>query len=461
MQIMLRKIYFNRLLLILIMLSVYALLLYLYKVDISPSNSYLGFVYKQLDLVELIVSILFFIIPAMILPLYPRRPSDFTVWALYLFSYAPTAFLSVHILNRGIVDVSSLLLMLLAAFFLFFYSRSHIFTILPKIKINFEKLDIFLLFLLFIIIPFYVWSLAGYKTDLDILTIYERRLAARETIVSSSIGAYTLSFSRQCMLLIGVYLGVAKKRPFYLFIVALLAIGLFSIDGTKTSIIIPSVLGMLSVFLIINPKSSFIFLPISLLFVCVVGLTEFLFNHSQLVNDYLVRRISIVPGLLNSFYWDFFSQHPKGMLTDSILRYFLEPLYDAPLTYVIGREYLHNIQANANAGIWMGWYAHFGIAGVFAASVIGGFIVGLIDKLAKSGLYILGCLVCFLIGVTWSEQMLHTSMLTGGIVIFIIMLLLINVSSKLHEFFAYPDNRNMQINEIKFGTHNITIKTDG
>ena len=459
MKILIRKISLRRLLLILSMLCIYIVLAYLYRVSISPAYLYEGFVHHSLSVVELAVSIAFFIIPVIFLPVYPRRPSDYTVWALYLFSYVPTAFVSVHIINRGIIDVISLLLMLLFAFILFFYSRLHIFTILPKLKINFEKIDILLLFLLSIIISLYIWNLLGYKPNFDILAIYERRLAARETIISSSIGAYILCFSRQCMLSICVYLGIVKKKPYFLVIAALLATGLFSLDGTKTSIIIPCVLGALAWLLITNPNRSILFLPISFLLICLVGLAEFLFNHSQLVNDYLVRRISIVPGVLNSFYWDFFSVHPKGMLTDSILGHFMEPVYDMPLTFVIGRECLHNAQSNANTGIWMGWYAHFGIAGVFAASVIGGFIVGLIDRLTKSGLYIFGCLICFLIGVTWSEQMLHTSMLTGGIVFFIVILLFINISCRLRKFFEHFGNRKRKSVKLIRNSHKTAIKT--
>lgn len=425
------------------MLSVYALLLYLYKVDISPSNSYLGFVYRQLDVVELIVSILFFIIPAMILPLYPRRPSDFTVWALYLFSFAPTSFVSFHILDQGFAQTVSLLFVLIAAFFLFFYSRLHFFTILPKIKINFEKIDIIILFFLFLIITLYTWSLAGFRPSLDFANIYERRLLARETVGSGTIVAYILSFSRQCMLLIGIYLGIVKNKPYYLIMAVLLAFAIFSINGTKASLIIPIVLGGLAWMLMIDPNRNILFLPIAGLLICLIGLFELLLNDSNLTNDYLVRRIYIVPGVLNSFYWDFFSTHPKGLLTDSILRNFIEPIYMMPLTFEIGREYLHNVQTNANTGIWMGWYAHFGISGVFGASIIGGFIVGLIDKLTKSVLYILGCLICFLVGITWSEQMLHTSILSGGIAFFIVILLLINISSKLQKFFAYSNNRKM------------------
>jgi hypothetical protein len=251
------------------------------------------------------------------------------------------------------------------------------------------------------------------------------------------------------MILIGVYLGVVKRKPFYLLTTVLLAIGIFSFDGTKTALITPFVLGVLACLLIINPHRSSLFLPLAAVFICFIGLAEFMFNNSQRVNDLLVRRIFVVPGILNSFYWDFFTVNPKGMLTDSIFGIFMYPVYEEPLTYVIGREYLHNPQTNANTGIWMGSYAHFGIGGIFAASIIGGFIVGLIDRLTISRLYILGCLICFQIGITWSEQMLHTSMLTGGVFFLIAMLLLINISLNLRKLFTYPSgNQNYKI--VKF-----------
>ena len=131
------------------MLSIYILLAYLYCKSISPAYSYMGFVTRSLSSVEWAVSIIFFIIPVMILPVYPMRPSDLTIWALYLFSYAPTALLSIHILDQGITDIMTLLLILLVAFLLFFYSRIHSVNLSPKITINFERLDILVLALLF------------------------------------------------------------------------------------------------------------------------------------------------------------------------------------------------------------------------------------------------------------------------------------------------------------------------
>jgi hypothetical protein len=110
-------------------------------------------------------------------------------------------------------------------------------------------------------------------------------------------------------------------------------------------------------------------------------------------------------------------------MADSVGRYFINATNIISPSFTIGYEYLNNIESNANTGIWMGSYAHFGLIGILSLSMIAGFILGLVDNLTKVNFTVLGYLVCAYIGILWSEQMLHTSMLTGGVFYIIIFLI--------------------------------------
>ncbi len=162
----------------------------------------------------------------------------------------------------------------------------------------------------------------------------------------------------------------------------------------------------------------------------VLSFMEYSVFETNILGEFFVRRILAVPGFLNITYWDYFSEHEKVLLTDSIGRYVSDPVYDLSAPFLIGIEYLNDVEANANTGIWMGGFAHFGVIGVLITSAIAGLILGLIDNLTRINYFMFGTLACTYIGINWSEQMLHTSMLTGG-VIYILFFIFIIRSSQL------------------------------
>ena len=219
---------------------------------------------------------------------------------------------------------------------------------------------------------------------------------------------------------------MANKKIIYGFFVIAFSLAVYSFDGTKSTVLTPLYLSL--IFLIYCRSKYLSWLPLIIGIVLTLSLFEFCVVKTNFINEFLTRRIIAVPGYLNTVYWDFFSENNKVLLTDSIGKYFLDPVYDHSTTYLIGLEVLGNVETNANTGIWMGAFAHFGIVGIFVISAVVGFILGLIDNLTKQYNFMLGTLICAYLGITWSEQMLHTSILTGGIFYILLFLLLVRFS---------------------------------
>lgn len=313
-----------------------------------------------------------------------------------------------------------LLVTLLIALIIVDLTRRHriklIFHLDIPIVIPLDKIIIMLLVLLCI----YIVYLIKFNFNIDFANVYERRLDVRES--SSLLSGYILSFCRSAIIIFSVYLAFVKKSKIAFLALIILSIGLFAYDGTKSSLLIPIFL-ILIYYLNIYKKSN-VTLNSILLFIILASIIEFVSFDSSITSILFTRRIFATPGLLNTLFWEYYSVHDKMMMADSIGRFFVDSSNVTASTFLIGYEYFNSFDANANTGIWMGSYAHFGFIGIILLSMIAGFIIGLVDNLTKAKFPVLGCLVCVYIGILWSEQMLHTSMLTGGIFYILIFLLI-------------------------------------
>lgn len=398
---------------------IYVAFLYIYKNSISPGHLYLGYNYRDLSLGVHCICVVFLLSPLLWIQIKPRRPSDIAVWLLYMFSYAPTTFVCFHVMKDPFPDALFLLTVLLLALILTELSRHH------RIKLSFRlarpvsiPLDTIFLILSMIVCT-YICYLIRYNFNLDLENAYVRRLAVRES--SSLISGYILAIGRSVIIIFSVYMLLIKKSKLAFITVIILSIGIFSYDKTKIALIIPLLLVL--IYILMVQKRSNVAINIILLFLVLASIVEFTCIHSDIISTYLTRRILAVPGILNSFFWEYYSNHEKVMMADSVGRYFINATNIISPSFTIGYEYLNNIESNANTGIWMGSYAHFGLIGILSLSMIAGFILGLVDNLTKVNFTVLGYLVCAYIGILWSEQMLHTSMLTGGVFYIIIFLI--------------------------------------
>lgn len=416
----------HRILLILVATVIYAVFYYMYKHEISPTESYRGFIFHQLSLSEFFVSMFFYLFPIFLLPVSLSRPSDISLWALYLFSYAPTAIMCFYITSKGIYSTVFFLISMLCALITLKYCRYHSFNIYSKKKLNLIYIDKIIILLFFLSITAFALKLTEFHFNLDLITAYERRMFAGE-MDKGILAGYLISIGRSLLTILGIYNVLVKKKPIYGIFVIIFSLAIFSFQGTKSALVVPVILSIMS--LIYSRSKYLLWFPIVVGIVAILSLLEFSVLKTNILSGLFTRRIIAVPGFLNTVYWDFFSENNKVLLTDSIGRYFLDPVYDRPAPFIIGQEFFNNINSNANTGIWMGAFTHFGVVGIFIISAMAGFILGLIDNLTKTHYFILGTLVCLYIGINWSEQMLHTSMLTGGIIYNLLFLIFVRSST--------------------------------
>jgi len=235
---------------------------------------------------------------------------------------------------------------------------------------------------------------------------------------------YLVSIGRSLVPVYSIYFFIKERDRKYLIILALTSLAIFSLDGTKTALFIPAFLFFVSYMLVQGRSFSLIYLSLGIL--VLAAIIEVTLFHSGILSEILVRRIIAIPGFLNSVYWDFFSRNAKVLLTDSIGRIFIAPIYPTTAPFLIGATYFGRTTMNANTGIWMGGYAHFGVIGVFLMSVLAGLLLRVVDRYARGEQFLLlGSLTSAYFGIIWSEQMLHTSFLSGGVFYLLIILIIV------------------------------------
>ena len=138
----------------------------------------------------------------------------------------------------------------------------------------------------------------------------------------------------------------------------------------------------------------------------------------------IVRRLLLVPSLLNWEYLDYFLTADKYYWADSKFSFGLvDSPHDLAHVNLIGMEYYGNEEMSANTG-WIGsGYANAGIVGVALYSVIIGALLAFLDRYAsKLGPHIVIAVFILPVFTAFTSTDLSNIFLNHGLVIAILLL---------------------------------------
>lgn len=409
----------------------YIIFEYLYVNDIFPQYEYLGYPYNLPSIKYHVISLTFALLPISFLPTRLKKPSDFGVILIYLFSYLPTAFMIRHkfriesnILLLITLFIALVVMELYRKFDEFSPSRSRSRECVYPLKIP-HSIRYLSIGLFSILILLFMWG-NDFHFDLSLISEGERRLAARH--LPFAFFGYLISLGQSLLTVYATYFFLVERRIIWIALLVLSSLAIFSFDGTKSTLLVPILL-LLSFTVMKRYSLTVIYIFVVVLFV--IALAELKFFHSNMIDNYLVRRIFSVPGLVNIIYWDFFSHHDKVFLTDSILKYLISPVYILSPQFLIGVKYFDDVTASVNTGIWMNWYAQFGFFGVIIVSILAGIVLSVVDTFTTGRHLLLGSLVCVYLGYIWAAQAFHTSFLSGGVLYLLLSLILFTRRGRL------------------------------
>ncbi|MFQ3549184.1 MAG: O-antigen polymerase [Armatimonadota bacterium] len=284
-----------------------------------------------------------------------------------------------------------------------------------------------------------IFILSGFKLDFSFVSgVYEKRFAARDIFADGTFFAYILGFLRSSLSSITFGIALFENSKKYLILSIYIIFVIFSIEGTRMTIIMPILL-FLIYYITIKRRKNFAYLLLtSLTLFIVISIAENLILKSSFLVRYFVLRQMALTSLISGYYWEFFTSNPFVYMQDSLLR-FIIPIasnYDLPSTRLIGELYFGDENINANVNIWMSGYANFGYLGMIITSLIAAFILRVIDIISSEEKFTLGCICAGSIGIIWTNNSLHTSLLTHGVFILILGLYLYpnyNIKNKTKE----------------------------
>lgn len=408
---------FNNWLLYLLVIIFYLLVNSIFIFEIALSYDYKNFIDNGFQIENFLSVVFFSLFPLYFLPKKIDTPSSAICWTLYFFSYLPTAFIYIYFC-LFLTEYYQLMSLLLLGFILIRITTLKRIRFTNWIKINFLGIDYFFLFIFFIPLIFYLWGLSDFGINFDLKDTYERRLSVRGNY---GFLGYFIVLIKTAFLVFSVYL-YAKKRKLSFLILAFFGVfGIFAFDGTKAPIIFAIVLLFYGLFFykfgkISTDPKTFLLIFIG---ICLASILSSYLFESKILSDLFVRRAFIVPGLINGYYFDYFQLFPD-LLTPP-----------QSVSYKIGEMYFFSKDANANSGIWMNAFAKFGLVGLIFISFFSGFIAVIFDAMIDKHNKLLGIFIGLMVGLTWVEQAFTTSIFSGGIFFYLILLMWIKSSKHL------------------------------
>jgi hypothetical protein len=394
-----------------------------YHYVISPIYSSIGLTFLMLPAWAWGISFVLAILPLLWLPLNFTRPSDFASWFLYLCLISPSNIIIFMVSNRPLSEIVILAILLTTSFLLFEFIRQKGLFAIPHIK---SSTLIFTIFLPIVMITLSIVALskANYKIDISFSDVYVRRMEARETLESNVILGYMLAFLKSVFVPIAIVYGIQQKKLYYIGLAVFAVIAIFSLEGTKATVILPVILVIIIFLAFKNRINHAFWLLGSFILLILLSLFEAACIGTNIISAYIVQRQLAVPSLLTTYYWEYFTSNPYFMMKDSIIGSFLpyESIYSISKSYLIGYEYFGDIELNANTNIWASAFADFGYVGMIGVSILAALILKVFDSLGRKDRFVFASACCTTTGIVWVNGALHTSLLSNGIFLLIVAL---------------------------------------
>jgi hypothetical protein len=261
--------------------------------------------------------------------------------------------------------------------------------------------------------------LFGSKFQTSMLYTLTNVYEIREDVRVSGISSYLLSWIPAILLPIGISIYLNNKKVMYLILTSIISFLIFQAFAMKVHFL---TLILLLLFGLLYVKSKYlkrhsviIFFSFTFIFIIVL---------KTLLNDDFVLgfldRFFYLPGMLNHWYFDFFSENPYNYFNGSRIGIlFGIENYKIPLGFIIDGAN-GGAGMNANTGIFASVFAEIGYIGLFFFSFIVGISVSILDRLHQK-FNIFGYLILINISFILINTPLNDAFLTHGLLILVML----------------------------------------
>ena len=410
---------------------------YMYIVYVSDRYEYFGFGFRSdwpaYD--TLIVSLLC-VVPACWIPTEFDRPSSIFIYFQYFLIYVPAVWMTRHSVLPilAVADQTLLSLTLALSMLILLWAHSR----LPLVQLNSIRLPGCLVWsgiYLFagLLLVALILQLGGNFHVVGLADIYAVRQDATDLIEASgnSFVGYAFTWLNGLILPVIFARAMSRSRYFELLAVTGCYFFLFGIWGAKTSLFTPLILIVTSVWASQGPSRMPVLVVLAFVAAIIVpAFLPFEDGIGGLIKTWWIGIVDMrtfgIPGLSISQYFDFFSTHPWTLGSHVTgVNWIVDYPYDLDVPRTLG-YYHYGHEITANASFWaQDGLASFGTAGIVLVTFIAAFVLWLLDS-AAAGLSI-RFLATSLVGtvVTFTNTSLFTTLVSGGLGLFIIVSMLV------------------------------------
>lgn len=255
---------------------------------------------------------------------------------------------------------------------------------------------------------------AGFRLHLSFADVYDLRHEASDFGIPTFL-KYAWSPATNILPLLFVYFLQKKKRLVCLFIVVIILLN-FSINGMKSTLFKLLICIFFSVLKIKDFKHYYLPLFISILLLTIAEGTIWRF---QFIHDVVVRRAFFIPSLLDTYYYDYITQHGPMFYSRT----------GTAIQYIIGDEYFGAPEMDCNNGLFSDAFMNLGPLGCFIYPIIYAFLFRLCGSAfrgADKGLVVFAAMI---MSYTLEGSEFTTGLLTHGLFLFCLFMYFISIKS--------------------------------
>jgi hypothetical protein len=265
--------------------------------------------------------------------------------------------------------------------------------------------------------------------NLDIERVYEfRRVSAAEL---PPIFGYLYSNVSSVLVPVALTLSIKFRNNFLALFTILCAVILFGMTHHKSVLFGPFVVALLYLFFQRNNSSrvlNWAFASILVLCLFEIFIMRQILGSSDpaYINSLIVRRVLIIPSVLDSFYTELFSIVPQYYWSTSKLGdWLVDNPHGVTAPFLIGEEYFGDTDTSANAGMIGSGYANAGLIGVAVYSALIGLLISVLNAYGRriGHAFVTAASLSTIFNVVTSTDLV-TAILTHGLLLLLLLLAL-------------------------------------